>query len=698
MNRLNIQTDCLAGVLSRRMLPLCLLLFAVLLGACSDMKDDIGPLPEPQPVAVGQTYFRFHISLAEPGAPTTRAEETGESVGSDHENAIRSFYVFIFDGNYGYVTDINLTGKVENNTEYLYSTDNLVLKSGTHYMVAFANLTPEQYEKVKAMGKNFSTLPPEELDSYKYMWMIIGSGPSVMGMSRFYDVINYFARDSYGRQSLLEEAPDGCIQMQAIGTDNASSSSFDLSEVHSKDNPLDVHFELTRSVAKVHLLYADTETSGGVDFLKTYKKADETGVTNINGGIGFIRADSVYYTVNSLNREIYLIPKEAEPSKYSKLWYEDPNMDLTSVMQKVDAKTYRYDQGKLDAEFVYTPPQDYSKLTNAQFYQHFERAEKLDDAKLKRTKSRQGGGYVKGVYALPNGYAKPTPDQTDGNNLLANNRVNPVRSITHLQVAARLMPRELYVDRATWTSVTDGKNTNLTDEERDFVEELFRLSTTKDGYFYESVFMSDRGVRLAAGSAKANFELDCVHIDFGQRFQVAGETTVVPNTTDTEVDLYRKIERFLALCLKVQGAYRNPGTEWQANFFTPGTYWTVPLPYTDPVTGKQETKYYFITERMARTPGTLTGVRNKIVPHVGGWCYFFSYIEDYNVKNSEDITHYSDPNMGYVNSQLLRNTYYLPQLHRITVPGNGDDGGTYIEVNTFSIPWVDAGEGKTFLD
>ena len=487
--------------------------------------------------------------------------------------------------------------------------------------------------------------------------------------------------------------------MQGIGKNNSGSSSFDLSEVHSKDNPLDVHFELTRSVAKVHLLYADTETSGGVDFLKTYKKADETGVTNINGGIGFIRADSVFYTVNSLNRETYLIPKEAEQNKYSKLWYEDPNMDLTSVMQQVDAKTYRYDQGKLDAEFVYTPPQDYSKLTDAQFYQHFERAEKLDDAKLKRTNSRQGGGYVKGVYALPNGYAKPTPDQTAGNNLLANNRINPVRSITHLQVAARLMPRELYVDRATWTSVTSYKNTNLTNEERDFVEELFRPSSSaKDGYFYEDVFMSDRGVRLAAGNAKANFELDCVHIDFGRRFKVDGETTVVPNTTDTEVDLYRKIECFLALCLKVQGAYRNPGTEWQANFFTPGTYWTVPLPYTDPVTGKQETKYYFITERMARTPGTLTGVRNKIVPHVGGWCYFFSYIEDYNVERSEDITYNKDPNMGYVNSQLLRNTYYLPQLHRITVPGNGDDGGTYIEVNTFSIPWVDAGEGKTFLD
>lgn len=690
MNRLNIQTDCLAGVLSRRMLPLCLLLFAVLLGACSDMKDDIGPLPEPQPVAVGQTCFRFHISLAEPGAPTTRAEETGESVGSDHENAIRSFYVFIFDGNYGYVTDINLTGKVENNTEYLYSTDNLVLKSGTHYMVAFANLPEALYDKVKNLASD-----PEH---FLYIPVNVGSGPSVMGMSRFYDVINYFARDSYGRQSLLEEAPDGCIQMQGIGKNNSGSSSFDLSEVHSKDNPLDVHFELTRSVAKVHLLYADTETSGGVDFLKTYKKADETGVTNINGGIGFIRADSVYYTVNSLNRKIYLIPKEAAPDKYPKLWYEDPNMDLTSVMQQVDAKTYRYDQGELDAEFVYTPPQDYSKLTDAQFYQHFERAEKLDDAKLRRTNSRQGGGYVKGVYALPNGYAKPTVEQTDGNNLLANNRVNPVRSITHLQVAARLMPRELYVDRATWTSVTDGKNTDLTDEERKFVEELFRGATKQDGYYNEDVFMSDRGVRLAAGSAKANFELDCVHIDFGQRFQVAGETTVVPNTTDTEVDLYQKIERFLALCLKVQGAYRNPGTEWQANFFTPGTYWTVPLPYTDPVTGKQETKYYFITERMARTPGTLTGVRNKIVPHVGGWCYFFSYIEDYNVKNPEDITHYSDPNMGYVNSQLLRNTYYLPQLHRITVPGNGDDGGTYIEVNTFSIPWVDTGEGKTFLD
>ena len=90
-------------------------------------------------------------------------------------------------------------------------------------------------------------------------------------------------------------------------------------------------------------------------------------------------------------------------------------------------------------------------------------------------------------------------------------------------------------------------------------------------------------------------------------------------------------------------------------------------------------------------------MRNRIVTHVGGWCYFFSYIEDYNVKKKEDIV-YVSPSQSYVNAQLLRNTYYLPQLRRITVPGNGDDGGTYIEVNTVSIGWGNGGEGKTFLD
>lgn len=697
MNVNTTQIDCCVEAFSRRIRPVLFLLIVVFQVACSDIKNELEPKSEPQPVPIGRTYIRFRISLAKPNALFTRAEEIGESIGSDNENTIRSFYVFIFDQNFKYITDIDLTGKVENNTEYLYSSDNLVLKSGSQYMVALANLTPEQYDKLKAMVENFDSLPAEEKNYYKYMRMTIGSGPSMIGMSRFNDVINYFARNSDGRQQKLESDSDGCIQMQAVGTSDSNSSSFDLSVVYSKDNPLDVNFELTRSVAKVHLLYTDTETSGGVDFIKTYQKADETNVTNINGGIGFIRADSIFYTVNSMNREIYLISKEADQDKYPKLWYEDPNMDLAEVMQKIDSKTYRYDQSKLDEHFVYIPPQDYGKLTDAQFYSHFERAEKLDNAKLYRTNHRQGGGYVKGVYTLPNVYGKPTVDQTDANNLLANNLVSPVRSITHLQVACRLMPRELYVDRETWNYVKDPQNTYLTDEERGFMESLFHQSTTGDGsYFHEDVFMSDRGVRLAEGSSKANFELDCVHIDFGRRFKVAGETTVEENKTDNELGLYNKIERFLSLCLKVQNEYRDTGTAWQANSFTPGSYWTVPLPYTNE-TGKQETKYYFITERLARRPGSLAGVRNRIVTHVGGWCYFFSYIEDYNVKKKEDIV-YVSPSQSYVNAQLLRNTYYLPQLRRITVPGNGDDGGTYIEVNTVSIGWGNGGEGKTFLD
>lgn len=690
MNRLNIQTDSPKGVFGRWMLPLCLLLFTVLVGSCSAMEDDIRPLPEPQPVK-GQNYIRFHVSLAAPASATTRAGDTGESIGSDHENAIRTFYVFIFDEDYRYVTDIDLSGKVENNTEYLYAADALSLKPGTHYMVAFANLPEALYAKAKELARD-----PEH---FLYIPVKISSGSSDAGMSRFNDVINLFAQQSNGRQSLLEEAPDGCIQMQAIGKNNSSSFEFDFSEVHSKDNPLDVHFEMTRSVAKVHLLYTDTETSGGKDFIKTYKKADETGVTNINGGIGFIRADSVFYTVNSLNRETYLIPKEADQDKYPKLWYEDPNMDLTSVMKVVTGKTYRYDQGELDDEFVYTPPQDYSKLANEQFYQHFERAEELDAAKLKRTNNRLGGGYVKGVYALPNGYAKPDPTATGANNLLNENRVSPVRSITHLQVALRLMPREIYVDRDTWNKVTSGKNEDLPEEsDRKFMEDLFHMSTNgSNSYFHEAVFMSDRGVRLAVSASKASYELDCIHIDFGKKTKTEGETTTVPNTDDTQLDLYNKIGRFLAICLKAQGELRPTGSEWKPNLFTPGSYWTVPLPYTDPETGVQDTKFYFITERMARTPGTLTGVRNKIMPHVGGWCYFFSYIRDANVKGDNHNAS-PDPNMQYVNSQLLRNTYYLPQLHRITVPGNGDDGGSYIEVNTVGLEWGDAGEGDTFLD
>ena len=296
MNVNTTQIDCCVEAFSRRIRPVFFLLIVVFQVACSDIKNELEPKPEPQPVPIGRTYIRFRISLAKPNALFTRAEEIGESIGSDNENTIRSFYVFIFDQNFKYITDIDLTGKVENNTEYLYSSDNLVLKSGSQYMVALANLTPEQYDKLKAMVENFDSLPAEEKNYYKYMRMTIGSGPSMIGMSRFNDVINYFARNSDGRQQKLESDSDGCIQMQAVGTSDSNSSSFDLSVVYSKDNPLDVNFELTRSVAKVHLLYTDTETGGGVDFIKTYQKADETNVTNINGGIGFIRADSIFYT------------------------------------------------------------------------------------------------------------------------------------------------------------------------------------------------------------------------------------------------------------------------------------------------------------------------------------------------------------------------------------------------------------------
>ena len=93
MNVNTTQIDCCVEAFSRRIRPVFFLLIVVFQVACSDIKNELEPKPEPQQVPIGRTYIRFRISLAKPNALFTRAEEIGESIGSDNENTIRSMYL-----------------------------------------------------------------------------------------------------------------------------------------------------------------------------------------------------------------------------------------------------------------------------------------------------------------------------------------------------------------------------------------------------------------------------------------------------------------------------------------------------------------------------------------------------------------------------------------------------------------------------
>lgn len=88
---------------------------------------------------------------------------------------------------------------------------------------------------------------------------------------------------------------------------------------------------------------------------------------------------------------------------------------------------------------------------------------------------------------------------------------------------------------------------------------------------------------------------------------------------------------------------------------------------------------------------TNPGVFGDFVPYVGGWGYYYTYVDnrkDYNPNWNEFYRH----------GQVERNRYYILNITGFTQPGSSVTNPNYIMVHTYSFPWKDGGSGEITLN
>lgn len=91
---------------------------------------------------------------------------------------------------------------------------------------------------------------------------------------------------------------------------------------------------------------------------------------------------------------------------------------------------------------------------------------------------------------------------------------------------------------------------------------------------------------------------------------------------------------------------------------------------------------------------TNPGVFGDFVPYIGGWGYYYTYVDnrkDYNPTPD-------DWNEFYRHGQVERNRYYILNITGFSRPGSSVTNPNYIMVHTYSLPWEKGGSGEITLN
>ena len=91
---------------------------------------------------------------------------------------------------------------------------------------------------------------------------------------------------------------------------------------------------------------------------------------------------------------------------------------------------------------------------------------------------------------------------------------------------------------------------------------------------------------------------------------------------------------------------------------------------------------------------TNPGVFGDFVPYVGGWGYYYTYVDNRKNYNSTP----DDWNEFYRHGQVERNRYYILNITGFTQPGSSVTNPNYIMVHTYSLPWKKGGSGEITLN
>lgn len=642
----------------------------MLFAGCSDdvLRED---LPEEEKPA-GNVYIRLQMNLNSNGPAGSRAaSRAGEdsadpetTPGTPQEEAVNTVDILVFDAATDKLTDIVFLDEAQ--VGQIMEPSHLVVpifaKQGqTVKIYAAVNMTAtmRQFFTLGSTGTDFS---------------LSSTGNS------YWDVINEFVPGCNGKQATLEANDNGCIPMtgqfkvesvSADDTDNTTGRGEITIKGHTtKDNPLSVKADVSRIVAKVHVLAKTIpfEISSGekVEYAiasSTTPTEQELIKKDYSKWIGWIRLDNVRYILNGTNKSTYIFPQANNTESPDQYPWKDRNMDLAHYRNGRMFSNYENDFMFYDGMSLHRE--------NISPTSHFAQAEKyVEENTWNNTVngSDNKDRYTAGLYCLENYFDTPAA-KSDDDNFYAT-RVDAIPMITHLSIAAKLTPRSIVV-REDYKERMENFVKAYEEDPDDFCKKYgltagdFKNSdsdrwtnTIKERYF---------GSETEANVYRAEFRII---------------------ETKSEADAADLIN----WSLMINNLWSGDEADFENGKYPASTFYVYDTHYD----GEQAAETTWNQRYLYLTAGAVNAatdenikIKTYSVPHIGGWGYYYTYLDQ--------LRQTANGKTPYTASQVTRNTYYLVTVGNFGFPGGTVTRPEYIKVNTVPVGWDYSGRGDINL-
>lgn len=638
----------------------------MLFAGCSDdvLCED---LPEEEKPA-GNVYIRLQMNLNSNGPAGSRATSRAgegsinpETPGKDNENAVNTVDILVFDATTNELTDVVFLDETQ--ITQITSDIGIVVpifaKQGQKVKIyAAVNMTAamRQFFTLGSTGTNFT---------------LSSTGKS------YWDVINEFVPGSNGKQAILEGNPNGGIPMtgqfkvESVSdgdTDNTTGSGDITIKGHTtKDNPLSVKADVSRIVAKVHVLAKSIplEISSGEEIeyaIASSTTPTEQDLTNkdYSKWIGWIRLDNVRYILNGTNKSTYIFPQANDTEKPYP--WKDRNMDLAHYRNGKMFSDYENDFMFYDGMSLHRE--------NISPTSHFAQAEKyVEENTWNNTVngSDNADRYTAGLYCLENYFDAPTADSEEDKFYAT--CVDAIPMITHLSIAAKLTPRSIVV-RKDYETRMDGFVKEYGDNPDNF-RKKYGL-TTED--------FKDSDKERWENTIK------------GRYFSTTSETyrtDFIIIKTQNEADAADLIN----WSLMINNLWSGDDADFENGKYPASTFYVYDTKYDGEQTAEAtwNQRYLYLTAGAVNAATATANIKIKTysVPHIGGWGYYYTYLDQLQLTTNNKTP--------YKASQVTRNTYYLVTVGNFGFPGGTVTRPEYIKVNTMPVGWDYSGKGEINL-
>lgn len=622
---------------------------AALFAGCSDDDALHEAYPEDEEMAEGCVYIRFRMNLGEPGIPGgTRSRDINDespehqTPGTAGENAVNTVDLLIYEKTSGKLIDIINFNKQQ--TAQMHSEDGICVpiyaeKGQTVHIYAAVNMTT-------GMRSQFVVGKSKDL-----------SITSAVSGNDYWRMIDEFVPGSEGKQETLDNNRENGIPMTGqfkIGNTGTGSEDITITNGHpTKEQALNVTANISRIVAKVHVLATPADAAEPIYVKATYNPSDNPADRdNPENWIGWIRLENVRYLPNATNKSTYILPQpNGETNSNSQPAWKDLNMNLESYIHNgsFNARLWGNDYVFLDGNALQ------SEIISANC--RMGQAGSFSQTKLDATMRGEAERYTRGMYCLENYFNTPTATT------IFENSKEAIPMITHVSIAAKLTPRVILVENDYVTKMDRYVNEYKNSGNAEFRE---KYNLGPDDFTEDDITKWDE--------LKTKYFTN-THVNHGY-LEIA--------VTDEE-----DARHIINWSLQINQRWARDASDLDNGFYPDGTFYV----YDQQFDGASYTgqRYLYLTEgAVSSTTGenNIT-IKARSVPHVSGWGYYYTYID-----NDGSTVNGKTP---YTASQVTRNTYYLITIGNFGMPGGSITSPMYIKVNTSPVGWDYAGRGDISL-